>query len=108
MSMVHSSIAAEALSLSGGCEVTIYINRLVSEILQVDGSQLNIIAYTDNQSLYDAVHSMKQTFEKRLIVDISSIWGNRSSVSKKKWNRGYIDRKGKENQWCSFKNCCIL
>ena len=84
MSMVHSSIAAEALSLSGGCEVTIYINRLVSEILQVDGSQLNIIAYTDNQSLYDAVHSMKQTFEKRLIVDISSIWGNRSSVSKKK------------------------
>ena len=34
---------------------------------------LEILAYTDNQSLYDATHSMKQTLEKRLLVDISSI-----------------------------------
>ena len=34
---------------------------------------LEILAYTDNQSLYDAAHSMKQTLEKRLLVDISSI-----------------------------------
>ena len=34
---------------------------------------LVILAYTDNQSLYDAAHSMKQTLEKRLLVDISSI-----------------------------------
>ena len=34
---------------------------------------LEIVAYTDNQSLYDAAHSMKQTLEKRLLVDISSI-----------------------------------
>ena len=36
-------------------------------------SQLDIITYTNNQSLYDAVHSMKQTLQKRLIVDISLI-----------------------------------
>ena len=29
--------------------------------------------YTDNRSLYDAVHSMKQTLEKRLLVDISAM-----------------------------------
>ena len=34
---------------------------------------LDIKAYTDNQSLYDATHTMKQTLEKRLLVDISSI-----------------------------------
>ena len=34
---------------------------------------LEILAYTHNQSLYDAAHSMKQTLEKRLLVDISSI-----------------------------------
>ena len=43
------------------------------EILRADGSALDIIAYTDNQSLYGAVHSMKQTLKKRLIVDIASI-----------------------------------
>ena len=36
-------------------------------------SQLDIITYTNNQSLYDAVHSMKQTLQKWLIVDISLI-----------------------------------
>ena len=70
---VCSTIATETLSLSDGCDVAIYINRLVSEILPVDGSQLDIITYTDNQNLYDAVNSMKQTLEKRVIVDISSI-----------------------------------
>ena len=34
---------------------------------------MDIITYKDNQSLYDAVYSIKQTYEKRLIVDISSI-----------------------------------
>ena len=34
---------------------------------------MNIIAYTDNQSLHDTVHSIKQTLERRLIVDISFI-----------------------------------
>ena len=50
-----------------------YINKSVSEILYHDGKQLNIIAYTDNQSLYDAAHTLKQTLEKRLLVDISAI-----------------------------------
>ena len=59
LDVVRSTIAAEMLSLSDGCDVAIYINRLVSEILWVGGSQLSIIKYTDNQSLHDPVHSMK-------------------------------------------------
>ena len=50
-----------------------YINKLVLELLFHDRKQLNIIAYTDNQSLYDAAHTLKQTLEKRLLVDISAI-----------------------------------
>ena len=33
--------------------------------------QMSQLTYTNNQSLYDAVHSMKQTLQKQLIVDIS-------------------------------------
>ena len=61
------------MSLSEGCDVAMYINKSVSELLYHDGKQLNIIAYTDNQSLYDAAHTLKQTLEKRLLVDISAI-----------------------------------
>ena len=71
--VVRSTIAAETLSLSDGCDVAIYANKLISEIVSPDGKMLEILAYTDNQSLYDAAHSMKQTLEKRLLVDISSI-----------------------------------
>ena len=49
--VVRSTIAVETLCLSDGCDVAIYINRLVSEIVQVDGSRLDIITYKDNHSL---------------------------------------------------------
>ena len=46
--VVRSTIAVEASSLSDGCDVAIYTNRLVPEILRVNGSQSDIITYTDN------------------------------------------------------------
>ena len=45
----------------GGGNVAMYINKLVSKLWFHDGKQLNIIAYTDNESLYDAVQTLKQT-----------------------------------------------
>ena len=36
---------------STGCDIAMYINKLVSELLFHDGKQLKIIAYTDRQSL---------------------------------------------------------
>ena len=50
----------ETLSLSEGCDVAMYINKLVPGLFH-DGKQLNIIAYTDNQSLHDGAHTLKQT-----------------------------------------------
>ena len=44
------TIAAETLSVSEGCDVAMYINKLVSELFH-DGKQFNIISYTGNQSL---------------------------------------------------------
>ena len=73
LKVVRSTIAAQALSLLDGCHVAIYVNNMLSEPLHTKPNCLSITAYTDNQSLYDAVHSMKQTLEKHLVVDISAI-----------------------------------
>ena len=51
-----------------------YINKLVSELLFRDGKELNIIAYTDNQSLYDAANNLKQTLKKLLLVAVTTIY----------------------------------
>ena len=87
--VARSTIAAETSSLSEGCDVAMYINKLVSELLFHDGKQLNIIAYTDNQSLYNAAHTLKQTLEKRLLVDISAI---REMVEKAEINVTWIEK----------------
>ena len=83
------TIAAETLSLSEGCDLAMYINKLVSEFLFNDGKQLNIIAYIDNQSLYDAVHTLKQTLEKQLLLDISAI---REMVEKNEIDITWIEK----------------
>ena len=70
--VVRSTITAETLSLSDRCDISIYVKKLISEILS-KGSMLDAIAYADNQSLYDAGHTMQQMLEKRLLADISSI-----------------------------------
>ena len=82
-------MAAETLPLAEGRDAAIYINKLVSGLLFPDGKQLNIIAYTDNESLYDAAHTLKQTLEKRLLVDISSI---REMVERNKINVTWIEK----------------
>ena len=46
---------------------------MLFELLHTKPNCLSITAYTDDQSLYGAVYSMKQTSEKRLLVDISTI-----------------------------------
>ena len=71
--VVRLTITTETLSLVDGCDVPIYINNLLSELLHTKPNCLSITAYTDNQSLYDAVHSMKCRLKKRLLVDISAI-----------------------------------
>ena len=78
------------MSLSEGCDVTMHIHKLVSELLLFhDGKQLTINAYTDNQILHNVEHTLKQTLEKRLLVDMSAI---RETVEKHKINLTWIEK----------------
>ena len=76
------------MSLLEGCDVTMYINKLASELIFHDGKQLNI-AYTNNQSLYNAADTSKQSLEKQLLVDISAI---REVVEKNEINITWIKK----------------
>ena len=62
-------MAVNTLSLSHECDIAVYINKLISKLFYTYGSKLDIVAYTNNQSLYDVVNSMKQTLEKWLMFD---------------------------------------
>ena len=72
--VVHSTIAVETPPLVDGCDVAIYINNLLSELLHMESNCLSITVFTENKSLHDVVYSMKQTLEKCLLIDISATW----------------------------------
>ena len=57
--VVRSTIAADTLPSADGSDVSIYINKS-SELSLEHGKRLEVIAYTDNQSLYDAAYSKKK------------------------------------------------
>ena len=62
-------IGAETLSLIEGCDTALYISEMNTEA----PSPVNIKALKDNQSIFDTIHSTKQTPEKYLIVYISAV-----------------------------------
>ena len=47
---------------------------MLFELLHTKPNCLSVTTYTDDQSLYDAVYSVKQTSEKHLLVDISATY----------------------------------
>ena len=53
--------------------VTIYVNKLLSELLAPKDTTFNVTDYTNNPTLFDTAHSMKQTLEKHLLIDIAAI-----------------------------------
>ena len=67
---MHSTIAAEGLSLCDGIADAIYIKAILSEILSV---QLPITAVTDHEGLYKNIHSTKLVEDKRLRIDLASL-----------------------------------
>ena len=79
------------LSLSDGCDTTLFLAYLVKAILNLDPQfPLNITAYTDNQSLYDLLYTTKQPTERRLITDIASL---REMIDTKEVNVVWVDHK---------------
>ena len=86
--VVRSTIAADTLPSADGSDVSIYINKS-SELSLEHGKRLEVIAYTDNQSLYDAAYSKKKIPEKRLLVDIAAI---REMVERNELNISWIKK----------------
>ena len=72
---VHSSLAAEILSLSNAVDTTVFLNKMFSEIYFGGQKDLPIEVITDNQSLYDALYSCtcKSISERRLRIDIGML-----------------------------------
>ena len=68
--VVRSTLAAEAMALQEGLEEGIYIQSLIQELYHME---VPIMAYVDNRSLVEAVHSTKQVNDRRLRIDIGAI-----------------------------------
>lgn len=72
--VVRSTLAAETLSLSEGCDTAFFLSNLIDEIFPTNTHPfVTVEAITDNQSLHDIVRTTKQIQDKRLRVDVSSI-----------------------------------
>ena len=64
--VLRSTIAAEALSLQEGLEFSYYYRKIVEDITGVQPRTIPIVAYTDNKSVIEALHSTKLVDDKRL------------------------------------------
>ena len=70
--VVKSTIAAEALSLLEGLELSVYLKSLLSS-LTTSECKCEIHAFVDNKSVVESVYSSKLIDDKRLRLDICAI-----------------------------------
>ena len=68
--IVHSTLAAETLSLTDGAGTALYVMSLLKGVVPCRQT-INVL--TDNKSLYDTAHSKKPTSDKQLRVDVAGI-----------------------------------
>ena len=70
--IARSTLAAETLVFTDGCDAAYFINQLAQEA-QIVSSDSQILTYTDNKSLHDSVNTTAQVTDRRLRVEISAI-----------------------------------
>ena len=86
--VVRSTIAAEALALADTCANTTYLAALVSSVLEFTvGKNIPVEVITDNQSLFDSIHSVKLVSEQELRLDISAIREKKKASNQVKSNQ---------------------
>ena len=71
--VVHSTFAAEALSLQQCLDTAEYIRYILSEALRVKPASIPIVSYVDNNDLYKSLHSTTLVSDKKLRIYIASI-----------------------------------
>ena len=70
--VVRSTLCAEALSASNACDSSLYLAKLVQQILRKD--KLSCVrCITDNRSLHEAISTTKTSSKQRLRLDISAL-----------------------------------
>ena len=89
--VVHSSLAAEALSLNLGLEAGIAMTILFSEILGKEG-KIRILGHCDNQPTCNAIYSTKLVDDKRLRAEIGGI--KEMIESKQVWSVDWVKGEG--------------
>ena len=74
--VVKSKLTAKTLALQEVIEVAFMIKCILLEILNlnVKNQILRIKCITDNKSLHDAVYSSNNPTEKKLKIELCSIW----------------------------------
>ena len=99
--VVKLTITVETVSLSEGCDVTMYISKLVSELFH-DGKQLNIITYCIHwqpKPIWCCTHFKTNTRK------VNTSWYNSNKRNGgKKWNQHYMDRENQTNEWHPYKS----
>ena len=82
-------LCAETLATYDAVDEAIYIGHMLTERYYDDyrKNQFPVTVYTDNQSLYDNLHSTKQVKEKRLRITVAGIQEllENGNIKKVKW-----------------------
>ena len=71
--VVHSTVAAEALSLQMALSHGVFLRAVLAETLGVNDLVIPIHSYVDSNNLYQAINSTKFVEDKRLRLDIAQI-----------------------------------
>ena len=72
--VARSTIAAETLALSDGCDTSFFVASLTKEmIFMKQYNDINIEAFSDNRLLYETLHTTKPILEKHLRVEIAAL-----------------------------------
>ena len=69
--VVRSTLAAETLAMSEGCNSALYCSNLLGNLANKSSKLINVL--TDNKSLYDSIYSRRPTTDKRLCIEISAL-----------------------------------
>ena len=69
--VVKSTLAAECLIAVEAAEHCVLLSRLLKEVICID--KIDVIQYSNNKSLVDAVHSTTSIEDKRLRIDVATL-----------------------------------
>ena len=70
--IARSTLAAETLAFSDGCESALFINQLAQEATLMPTPK-EILGFSDNRSLFEAANTTSQVSDRRLRVEVSMI-----------------------------------